>query len=402
MASNAPKRPRRMRLPTPDAELDRRWQRVRESMERDGVDVLLIHNHVDAMGGYVRYFCDLSTGGGYPLSIVFPREGPMTLIAHGPQGSISELSPTEDPLLYGVERILMTWSFQTAVYTAGYDAEQIVLALRPYARSTIGLVGFAQMPYALLTHVKEQLPDARMLDASELVDAVKAIKSPYELEALARTIELQVAAFEAALDAIAPGRTEWEVAAAGWRVARERGSEHGILRVGAGPQGEPTFFKPQRQQLRALEPGDRLTILVEPAGPDEFYAELGRTIVVGSADDALLEEHEFAIGAWRHCAAMLVPGASAAAVAVAYNAHLHEHDRPEERRIHCHGQGYDIVERPLVRADESMSIEAGMLIALHPMYVRDGAAHWICDNVLIGPDGASAPLHGIEQKVFEV
>ena len=39
---------------------------------------------------------------------------------------------------------------------------------------------------------------------------------------------------------------------------------------------------------------------------------------------------------------------------------------PEERRLHCHGQGYDVVERPLVRNDESMTIEANMNIGIHP------------------------------------
>jgi Xaa-Pro aminopeptidase len=391
-----------VRWPTPEAELERRWRELRAGMEREGLDVLLVHNHVDGLGGYVKYFCDLPTAGGYPLSVIFPRDRPMTLVTHGPQGDDRTLSPTKDPLLYGVERILSTWSFSSASYTSGYDAEQIVRALQRYADGRIGLVGLAQMPYALLGHVKEQLAAASFVDAADVVDSVKAVKSDYEREAIGRSVELQVAAFQAALEAIEPGRREWEVTAAALRVARAGGSEHGPVMVGSAPPGQPAIFKPPRHQSRVLQAGDRLTILVEPSGPDGMYSELGRTIVIGSADDDLLAEHAFAVEAWQHCAGMLRPGASAREVAADYNAFLHEHERPEERRVHCHGQGYDIVERPLVRSDEPMSLAAGMLIALHPMYVHAGAAHWVCDNVFVEPDGPSPPLHGIEQKVFEV
>ena len=56
----------------------------------------------------------------------------------------------------------------------------------------------------------------------------------------------------------------------------------------------------------------------------------------------------------------------------------------------------------MIRADESMTIGENMFLAVHPGYVRSGSAFWLCDNVLVRSDGASPPLHGIEQKIFEV
>jgi hypothetical protein len=35
---------------------------------------------------------------------------------------------------------------------------------------------------------------------------------------------------------------------------------------------------------------------------------------------------------------------------------------PPETRLYAHGQGYDMVERPLIRADESMWFEEGMCL----------------------------------------
>ena len=80
---------------------------------------------------------------------------------------------------------------------------------------------------------------------------------------------------------------------------------------------------------------------------------------------------------------------------------MREHGRPEERRIHCHGQGYDLVERPFVRFDETMTIEADMNFACHPTYVKDGMFVWICDNYLIGPEGPGQRLHAFPEVIVE-
>ena len=64
---------------------------------------------------------------------------------------------------------------------------------------------------------------------------------------------------------------------------------------------------------------------------------------------------------------------------------------PPELRLYAHGQGYDLVERPLIRADETMTIEADMNFAVHPGYETPSIFAVICDNYLIGPtDRANA------------
>jgi hypothetical protein len=40
-----------------------------------------------------------------------------------------------------------------------------------------------------------------------------------------------------------------------------------------------------------------------------------------------------------------------------------------DKRLFCHGQGYDVVERLLMRYDESMSLMAPLNIGLHPSIV---------------------------------
>jgi Xaa-Pro aminopeptidase len=357
---------------------------------------------VDCLGGYVKWFCDLPTAWGYPVTIVFPREGEMTVIMTGPHGATRELSPGEDGRFPGVGRIMTTWSYASASYTATYDPTRIVEALRPFPRGRIGLVGAAHFPYRWWQHLTAEMPEAEFYDAADLVDPIKAVKSPYERAAIMEAIAMQRRAFDAALATIEPGHREWEVVAAANAAAQAHGSIGGVNMVASAPVGEPAGLNPAWHQNRVLRRGDRMTVIIEACGEDGFYGELGRTVAIGDADDRLIEEHDFTLRAWRHAASGLRPGASPAQLFASYNEFLIEHGRPPERRLHAHGQGYDLVERPLIRSDETMTLERDMMIVVHPVYAKDGMSMLLCDSVFIEQDGASEPLHGLEQRVFLV
>ena len=51
-------------------ELKRRWSAVRAAMDAEDIDVLLMQNNNDHMGGYTKYFTDLPATNGYPNSII--------------------------------------------------------------------------------------------------------------------------------------------------------------------------------------------------------------------------------------------------------------------------------------------------------------------------------------------
>src|SRR5215831_12835544 len=76
----------RLNTPISNAELERRWRAVRAAMEKEKIDVLLMQNNNDHMGGYVRYFTDVPAVNGYPNTVVFPRDADMTVVTQGPFG----------------------------------------------------------------------------------------------------------------------------------------------------------------------------------------------------------------------------------------------------------------------------------------------------------------------------
>jgi len=57
------------------------------------------------------------------------------------------------------------------------------------------------------------------------------------------------------------------------------------------------------------------------------------------------------------------------------------------------GQGYDMVERPLVRHDETMTIAKKHETWCPPDYVTATTYSWCCDNFLIGEDRRRGAAH---------
>jgi Xaa-Pro aminopeptidase len=295
-----------------------------------------------------------------------------------------------------------TPSFASAAYTAENDAKLAEKALAGCAGGTIGLLGTAAMSFALVDYLKRALPGATFVDASEMVDRIKAVKSAEEIAFMRRTTAMQDAAMEAVLAAIRPGMRDLEVAAVAEQFGHRHGSEQGLFLCASGPVGTAAVFGNRHVQNRVIREGDQFTLLIENNGPGGFYTEIGRTCVLGRASEEMHEEFAFVLEAQKFTASLLRPGASCAEIWNTYNAFMREHGRPEEKRLHCHSQGYDMVERPLVRYDETMAIGRDMVVALHPTYVTERTYSWICDNFLIGERGVVERLHKLPQKIFEI
>lgn len=403
MSSGEGRTSERVNHPIPLRELERRWNLVRAAMEAAGVDVLLAQANNDFMGGYVKYLTDIPATNGYPLTVVFPREEPMTVIGQGPFGLDQLLPPEGDGLRRGVRRVMGTPSYASAHYTSGYDAELAAKALEPYARGTVGLLGIAAVSYALVDHLRRgDLSAATWRDASDLVDPIKAVKSDDELDLVRRTAAAQDAAMQAAFAAIRPGMAELQVAAVAERAGHDMGSEQGLFLSFSAPAGSPGQIVNRHQQARVLRDGDQFSLLVENNGPGGYYCELGRTAVLGKATAEMLEQQHFVVEAQDFCAGMLRAGADPREMWEDYQRFMKEHGRPEERRVHFHGQGYDMVERPLVRWDETMPVGARMYFAVHPAYSTERTYSWACDNFLLREDGGVERLHGLSRQIFEL
>src|ERR1700739_4594 len=206
----------RLQTPISTAELDRRWAAVRAAMERDRIDVLLMQNNSDQMGGYVKYFTDLPATQGSPLTVVFPRDDLMTLVSQGPFGGVNELNGKSDGVRRGVKTWYTTPSYSSCYSTAPYDPELAANAPAPYAGGTIGLVGTYQMSFAMVDYMqKGRFSNTRFVDATDLVDRIKVIKSAEEQALIRRAAAMQDAAMRAAFAAVDAGLGDRDVGGSG-------------------------------------------------------------------------------------------------------------------------------------------------------------------------------------------
>jgi Xaa-Pro aminopeptidase len=110
---------------------------------------------------------------------------------------------------------------------------------------------------------------------------------------------------------------------------------------------------------------------------------------------AMVEAQDFTVR-------MLRPGAPCREIFAEYNAYMTARGFPPERRVHCHGQGYDNVEPPLIRSDETMTLTRNMNFGMHPTVVRKDMCVTSCDNFLIGSDGEVERLHKMPREIFEL
>jgi Xaa-Pro aminopeptidase len=387
--------------PISTAELERRWGAVRLQMQARHLDALVVQASQDWLGGYLKWFIDEPATNGYPCTAIFPADGPMTVVEQGPMNGRRSVR-SDDPANRGIGLYRYTPSYSAIHYTRHYDAALVAEELQAAGHTRVGLVATAQMQYDFLHHLRETLPAVHFSDATDWVDDIKAIKSPEEQAGIRAAAALQDQVIAAVARWVTPGRRDFEIAAYAQYVAQGLGSEQGIFLGCSAPLGQPAVFLPRHQKGRELRAGEHFSLLVEVNGPGGFYTEIARTFVLGKAPQELVDGLETVKAAQQFMLAQMRPGAQPREIHAAFNDYMKTRGLPEETRLNAHGMGYDMVERPLIRHDETMPLAAGMNIVVHPGFVNERMFAVVCDNYLIGEQGPSACLHRTPQQIIEL
>lgn len=388
----------RTNSPISQAEMERRWSVARDVMSQLGLDALITQAREDWIGGYVRWLTDVPANNGYPRTVIFFADRPMTVIEMGAFGTDRATDPISQSTR-GVGRVLGTPSFHSVGYTIDYDTELVVAALKEAGAKNVGILCPAALPHGLMRGLEAGF---ETVDATDSLDPAKAIKSPEEIALIQDTAALQDKVFAEVCDFIRPGVTDRDVAAHAEAVGRRLGSDQGIQLGLSAPMGDPSRFMNRPFQRRRIERGDHMSLLIEVNGPGGIYLEIARTMVLGKADDHLQEAFGNVKAAQDHTLSLMKPGAKPAEIAASHDQWMQDRGLPPETRLYAHGQGCEMVERPLIRRDETMPLAEGMLLAVHPGYDDGRVFAVICDNYMVERNGVGACLHKTEKKIFEL
>lgn len=372
-------------------------------MREHGLDALVIQgaNNLTGIGGYYAWFTGVSAAGSYPQTAIFPREGDMTLVRHGGFGVRAEFDP-QDPETYGIANYIGTPTFPSISYTLAYDAQLIHDSLAKQGLARIGLVSPGTMYAGFLEAFRANARNLSIADFTSVVDDIKAIKSEDEIEMIRKAAVMQDTIMSEIGAFIVPGMRDFEVMAEAHRIGQRLGSETGFFLGSSfrfGDSSQPVRHRPE--QGRTIREGDIFLMLAENAGPGGMYVHISRFYSLGKADAKLTDAVGQAVEAQEFTLSLLTPGIGSNEVFSEYNAYMRQRKFAEELRLHAHGQGYDVVERPLIRNDEAMLIRPGMNLGVHPAIATPDVLATICDNFIIHANSAER-VHTTERRVFEL
>jgi Xaa-Pro aminopeptidase len=251
------------------------------------------------------------------------------------------------------------------------------------------------MSAALYENIRLGLPGVEIVNATDLVDQVRMVKSEEELLLHREAAYMHEMSYEVAKDAIQIGRTVDEVMQEIRFAQMEAGSEEQQLAITFGPAGGPhqTQFSWGNTYIRrTIQEGDIINLLIESSMVGGYWYDLRRYLSVGPVPKAYQEALAICKEAREIMAQNCKPGMLPGEAVDACDAFLKSKGCPSEDRISGHGQGLDLVERPAFLKEEVCKLEVGMIVCLHPTAKIKGAAVGLADTSVVTESGA-VPLY---------
>ena len=213
-----------MRLkPLEGSEYTRRIVKLQKVLKDEEIDVLVGYSS-ECESATSRYLA-----GFWPFfdfsAVVVPADGTPVLVTGGPESlefarAFSEISDIRvNPLL--VETSAPEW----VPRVSGESFGTIVPDACGRTPKRIGIANWNIFPHPLFEDLKRAAPDAEYVHADDLLLRVQMIKSEAEIPYVVEAYRITQEAMKAALEAVRPGKAEWELESVARRKMLELGAE---------------------------------------------------------------------------------------------------------------------------------------------------------------------------------
>lgn len=222
-----------------NTEYTRRYTSIREAMDKQGLDALLISG---ARGSSeIHYLSNYLAQS--PCWLLFPRREEPAVFIHffNHQPCARAQSIIEDVRWYG---------------PAPMPTITAELRRRGLDKSRIGLVSMRAMAYGHVSELQLQFPEAEFSEFGPQFSRIRRVRSDEELAYLRKSGYLTDIACEALENNLRPGLTEQEVLAIVYGAYIKQGGDPGIHFIATTDMDRPDRFVPwQKQTSRVLEKG---------------------------------------------------------------------------------------------------------------------------------------------------
>ena len=248
----------------PVEEYEARLAAVRDGMSERDTEVLLVQHppNVLYMTGYQTFSPNFGE------CLVVPQEGDPTLLVPSPE-------------LGGA--LVHTWLDDRRGYSADRSNAQYIADTLREKKNDGAKVGVEKgsngLPAGTYEGLVAALPKARFVDGSGIVEAVKTVKSPREIEHIRAAAKTTEAGIAATIDAARVGATDNDMAAAASEALIAAGSEYMCLSP-VVTSGRRSGILHSTHKRNRLEKGD--VVLLEMGGCIHRYsAPTMRTVFIG-------------------------------------------------------------------------------------------------------------------------
>jgi Xaa-Pro aminopeptidase len=369
----------------PEQELAERRRRLGERMRERGIDAMFVppSSDLEYLTGMER---DLPS---------FGQHG----YAHGWVAG-AFIVPEQEPL-FVLPRMVVAfhlWGVEPPRCVTVNEADdgsalfaKAARSLGPIARLGVGARTWGET----MIEIGDALPGAELVNGTPLVNTLRRVKSPLEIELMTAACRIVDGTMAAVTPLVQPGVTMSELSEAVEHEMRVRGS-----RTPSFPTHMFSFGYPESHDSQApsgLEPireGEAVMFDFGAVHASGYSSDFGRTIVCGEPPAGYAEAYAVMLAAQEAGRAAAVPGALCREVNAACRAPIEEAGLGEYFRHRMgHGIGLDVHEEPYISVEDSTPLEPGMTFTDEPSILWPEHFAVRCEDVVVCAEGGGRVLN---------
>ena len=224
----------------------------------------------------------------------------------------------------------------------------------------------------------------RLRTGSSLVNELRRVKTPEELEVMGRACRTVERAMEAVAPRVQPGVSMGELVEEVERQLRTAGSMTPSFATHIFTGLDPDSLDSSTHTARIPMP-EGTSVMFDFGGVvDGYCSDFGRTVVAGEPSRELLDAYDVMLAAYEAGRAACRPGSLAREVNAACRAPIEEAGLgPHFRHRMGHGIGLDVHERPFVSSEDATVLEAGMTFTDEPSIIIPNAFSVRIENIIV-------------------
>jgi len=235
----------------------------------------------------------------------------------------------------------------------------------------------------ILNGMKSRL---RLVSIEGLVESLRAVKEPEEIEFITRAVEITDSAFEYIEGMLQTGMSEREVAWEIEKFLREKGSQplpFDII-VASGPNAALPHAKPSERVIQAGEP----VIIDIGARINEYTSDMTRTFCLGDPDDTFKKVYDTVLGAQLSALAIIKEGMSGSEADSLARTVVEE---AGYKKAFGHGLGHGVGlathEMPRLGPNSTDKLASGMVFTIEPGIYLPGWGGVRIEDMAVIQDG---------------